>query len=165
MNAIEKFIADKHPSPKQAEKLNQYFQDIEDFFAKMAALPLSTLNALQIGEWIEEIAQRRETDKAKVIAELIDSAIFAKKGNVIEAIKHRLKEMRFPEINRIETQLKNKVHDLGLPRQVSVEFPKDLEGDKMTFHLSIRSASEFKSVIEILSTISEDKLKALLDFL
>jgi hypothetical protein len=161
MNAIEKFIADKHPSPKQAQKLIQYFQGIEDFFATMAALPLSAMNALQIGEWIEEIAERRETQKAKVIAELLDSKVLAKKGNAIEGIKHLLKQWRFPEVTRIENELKAKLHDLGLPRQVSVEFPKDLEGDKITFHVAVRSIAEWQQVLQALKMLPEEKVSEL----
>jgi hypothetical protein len=165
MHALETFVIEKKPSPKQAEKLFQYFQEIPTFFQKMSAFPLSTLNALQIGEWIAEIAQREQLEKSKVANQLIAANVFEKKGNVLEGIKHALKQMRFPEITRIEAELKNKVRELKLPRQVSVVFPKDLEGDKITFILATRSANELKEVAQALAAIPNPAIDELFSVL
>jgi hypothetical protein len=67
------------------------------------------------------------------------------------ALLEALRTLRYPRLNKMQTQLRSEVSALKLPRGISIDLPKDLGSDELTVSIRVRSGTELTHLIEALN--------------
>jgi hypothetical protein len=67
------------------------------------------------------------------------------------ALLEQLRALRYPELKKMQEQLRTEVSALKLPRGISLDLPKELGSDELTVSLRVRSAAELAHLLEALN--------------
>jgi len=102
---------------------------------------------------LEEIAVREHLTVAAVLDHPEIRRIVRNAGSTpsrASALLERLRALRYPELKKIQGQLRTEVSALKLPRGISLDLPKELRSDELTVSLRVRSAAELAHLVAVL---------------
>ncbi len=102
---------------------------------------------------LEEIAVREHLNIAAVLDHPEIRRIVREAGSTpsrASALVERLRALRYPELKKMQEQLRTEVSALKLPRAISLDLPKELGSDELTVSLRVRSAAELAHLLEVL---------------
>jgi hypothetical protein len=140
-----------------------------------AFLPLA--EKLQLGEnqlrdfldWLEEISVRDGVAIHEIVARPeVHRALEAhlSRNDKLKAVKDALRKWRYPQLFRLEEELRAAVKALDLGGRVRVSFPPTLEGDEVTIEVKARSVKELdESLSRLRQRIDEGALQHIFDLL
>jgi len=66
------------------------------------------------------------------------------------ALLEALRTLRYPQLRKMQDELRAEVSALKLPRGISLDLPKELGSDELTVSLRVRSAAELAHLLEAL---------------
>jgi len=131
-NAFSQIIEALHPT------LNQQKENIR------LSKEISRLNNVPISEVINEYI----IDDAMSDTEL-------DRNQKIKKIRRKLKQIRFPEIVRFESNYFTCLKRLILPESIHLNPPADFEGRNYSMHLHFQNLSQFKAVNDVLNELKD----------
>ena len=117
------------------------------------------VNELQLGdnhlrdflEWCEEIALR----DGGIITELlarpeIRQPLTAKLGrnDKLKAVKDALRKIRYPQLSRLQEDLRTAIKALDLGGRVRVSLPPSLEGNEITVEIKAKNEKELRDSLQ-----------------
>lgn len=138
---------------------------------------LTVAQELRLGEnhlrdfldWLEEIVLR---DGGSIAAVLQQPAVRRalklgrSRNDKLKAVKDALRRLRYPEIARLEHELRACVKALALGPQVRVAFPPAFEGDEVTLEVRVKSAKDLDAVVSrIRQRLTDGTFQRLFDLL
>ncbi len=140
-----------------------------------ALLPLA--EELQLGEnhlrdfldWLEEIVLRDGGAIHSLLArpELrrpLDAKL--SRNDKLKAVKDVLRKLRYPQLSRLEDDLRVAVKALDLGGRVRVSFPPAFEGNEMTVEITARNVQELdENVTRLRQRITDGALQRVFDLL
>lgn len=84
------------------------------------------------------------------------------RNDKIKALKETLRRRRFPHLARAERRAQELITALALPRNVTIQLPQNLEGDRVQLTLSVDSvAALHASAAALLAAVERDECKQL----
>src|SRR5262249_31603149 len=114
---------------------------------------LQLAEELQLGEnhvrdfvdWLEEIVLRdggtiRDVLSQPDLRRLRESG--QSRNDRLKAVKESLRRLRYPQLSRLEDDLRTAVKALALGSRVRVSFPPAFEGDEVTIEITARNVKE-----------------------
>jgi hypothetical protein len=138
---------------------------------------LSLAEELQLGEnhlrdfldWLEEIVLRDGSTVCSLLArpELrrpLDAKL--SRNDKLKAVKDALRKLRYPQLSRLEDNLRAAVKALDLGGRVRVSFPPAFEGDEVTVEITARNVKELdESVTRLQRQLDDGALQRVFDLL
>jgi hypothetical protein len=128
--------------------------------SRAAVLEIAQTLRLRTGQLVttldtlEEIAVREHLDVAAVLDNPDIRRIVHGAGSTpsrASALLERLRALRYPELKKMQEQLRTEVSALKLPRAISLDLPKEFGSDELTVSLRVRSAAELSHLLEVLN--------------
>jgi len=138
---------------------------------------LSVAEELQLGEnhlrdfldWLEETVLRDGGTIHSLLArpELrrpLDAKL--SRNDKLKAVKEALRKLRYPQLSRLEDDLRAAVKALDLGSRVRVSFPPAFEGDEVTVEITARNVKELdEGVTRLRQRIAAGALQRVFDLL
>jgi hypothetical protein len=167
---ITAYAQEKHLSPRTLARWQAWAEDDQ------AAL-LALAQELQLGEnhlhdfldWLEEIALRDGGTVRDLLARPeIQRPLSTKlsRNDKLKAVKDTLRKIRYPQLSRLEGELRAAVKALDLGNRVRVSFPPGLEGDEVTIEIKTRNVRELgESIARLQQRINDGGVQRIFDLL
>jgi hypothetical protein len=102
---------------------------------------------------LDEIAVREHISIAAILEHPEIRRITRRAGSApsrASALLEQLRALRYPLLKKMQDELRAEVSALNLPRDISIDLPKDLGSDEVTVSLRARSAEELAHLLEVL---------------
>lgn len=117
--------------------------------------PLSPSNYMTILEFLYDDYRRSGRDWNEVM-----------NSRSIAQIKAALHDLKTPTLTSVNTEIERKVHSMGLPSNVGVNWDKTLENKAVTITLTLESGDDYQSALNVLSEArSVDILSDIMEYL
>ncbi len=106
----------------------------------------------EIMDWLEEIRLRDTVGPARLLSvedirRWIDNRRVSR-ADRLKRVKGCIWRRRFPRLSELESELEQAARELGLQGgYIRVKFPPQLEGDHLTFEMTVRSEAELNRVV------------------
>ena len=117
------------------------------------ALRLRTGQLVTALETLDEIAVREHVTVAVVLDRPDIRRIANGSGSApsrASALLEALRTQRYPLLKRMQDELRAEVSALKLPRDISIDLPKELGSDELTVSLRVRSGAELAHLLDAL---------------
>jgi hypothetical protein len=117
------------------------------------ALRLRTGQLVTALETLDEIAVREHVTVAVVLDRPDIRRIANGSGSApsrASALLEALRTQRYPLLKRMQDELRSEVSALKLPRDISIDLPKELGSDELTVSLRVRSGAELAHLLDAL---------------
>ncbi len=117
------------------------------------ALRLRTGQLVTALETLDEIAVREHVTVAVVLDRPDIRRIANGSGSApsrASALLEALRTQRYPLLKRMQDELRAEVSALKLPRDISIDLPKELGSDELTVSLRVRSGTELAHLLDAL---------------
>ena len=75
----------------------------------------------------------------------------------IKKIRQKLKQMRYPEIIRFETNYLNCLQRIKLPESIHLIPPANFEGNNYSMHLNFQNLNQFKNINNVLNKLQDHR--------
>jgi len=102
---------------------------------------------------LDEIAVREHTTIAAVLERPEIRRVVNRSGSApsrASALLEALRALRYPRLKQTQEQLRSQIAALKLPAAISIDLPKDLGSDELTFSFRVKSAAELARLVEAL---------------
>lgn len=159
-----------HEDYLKNELTNDRFSDEEKkiLFDLMSSMKYGVNRIKEVLNNLLEISKREGTSVRTVIEELeidniIKGAISGTKAKA-EYVRNVVRKKRYPKITKFEEEWKSKIKELKLPKGLSIEPPRNFEGDRLLIRIQMKNLGEYKTYLKKLDDIQEG-LKGLLELL
>jgi hypothetical protein len=117
------------------------------------ALRLRTGQLVTILDTLDEIAVREHASVAAVLDRPEIRRIANGSGSApsrASALLEALRTLRYPQLKKMQEQLRSEVSALKLPRGISIDLPKELGSDELTVSLRVRTGAELAHLLDAL---------------
>jgi len=154
-SAIHRYGRTKHFSSATVDRwLAAAPADRDALLAVVEALRLGENQFRDVFDQAQEIASRRQCTVADVLTCDAIRAVLARgvgRNEAVRALKRSLRRLRYPQLAEAERRLGGATKALGLPPEVEVRFPENLEGEEVSVRLRARSAAQLREQVGKLS--------------
>jgi hypothetical protein len=141
-----------------ALELNEMEEETANAFSKIIEALHPTLNhQKEIIRLTKEIARLKNISILDVINKFIVTDQFSDpeldRNHKIKKIRRDLKQIRYPEIIRFESNFFNLLNQIKLPEVIHLVPPKDFEGINYSMQLHFQSLKQFKGINHVLNEL------------
>ncbi len=157
---ITAYAREKHLSARTLARWHAWPVEDQTALLRLACeLQLNENHLRDFLDWLEEIAVRdRCTVGAILELPQLRQQLSAKttRNEKLKGVKEALRKLRYPCLSRLEADLRAAVKALALGGQIRISFPPALEGDAVTFTLTVRNVRELAECLMRLQRRLED---------
>ncbi|MCD6584285.1 MAG: ParB/RepB/Spo0J family partition protein [Desulfobacteraceae bacterium] len=143
-----------------ALELNEMEEETATAFSQIIEALHPTLNhQKEIIRLTKEIARLKNISILDVINKFIVTDLFSDpeldRNHKIKKIRRDLKQIRYPEIIRFESNFFNLLNQIKLPEAIHLVPPKDFEGINYSMQLNFQSLTQFKGINHVLNKLQD----------